>query len=269
LDAAEIPLQLIPFNPESAQPPSLLEPDLLPEPPCLLIAPVNSGLFELPVTALSEYACCPKRFLFRFVEGHPGMDRGIMTAQRIGSLVHLALKREIRDVDTLASFDVGLERQFVVEAIALAQRFEQVPVFTPFRQAINSREQPVTLALGRLTFNGVVDLVGQDWVLDFKTNQEISPQHHQFQLWAYAAATKRQTAHIAYLRHDHLQTFSASDLEATSQEAQMLVKGIWDGHYPAMPSHSNCRWCAYAEICSDRHQQTLDGEQGGCVAKTC
>jgi len=261
-NAAGIPLQLIPFNPESAQPPNLIESDLLPEPPCLLIDPVNSGLFELPVTALSEYACCPKRFLFRFVEGHPGMDRGIMTAQRIGSLVHLALKRDIRDVDTLASFDVGLERQFVAEAIALAQRFEQVPVFTPLRQASESREQPVTLTLGRLTFNGIVDLVGQDWVLDFKTNQEMSPQHHRFQLWAYAAATKRQTAHIAYLRHDHLQTFSASDLEATSQEAQMLVKGIWDGHYPAMPSHSNCRWCAYAEVCSDRYQQTLDGEQG-------
>ncbi len=261
-NAAGIPLQLIPFNPESAQPPSLPEPELLPEPPCLLLGPVTSGLFELPVTALSEYACCPKRFQFRFVEGHPGMDRGTITAQRVGSLVHLALKRDIRDVDILATSDIGLERQFVAEAIALAQRFEQVPIFTPLRQASGSREQPVTLTLGQLTFNGVVDLVGQDWVLDFKTHQEMSTQHHRFQLWAYAAATKRQTAHIAYLRHDHLHTFSASDLAATSQEAQTLVKGILDGQYPAMPSHSNCRWCTYAEVCSDHHQQTLDGEQG-------
>lgn len=215
-DAAGIPLYPIPFDPESARPPIPPEPALLPEPPRLLIGSVASGLFELPVTALSEYACCPKRFQFRFIEGHPGMGKGTATAQRVGTLVHLALERDIRDIDTLARYDVNLERKFIEEAIALAQRFDLVPDFAPFQQAIVNREQPVTLTLGRLTFNGVVDLVGQDWVLDFKTDQEMSPQHHRFQLWAYAYALECQTAHIAYLRHEHLHTFSAANLEATS-----------------------------------------------------
>lgn len=259
-NAAGIPVYPIPYDPESATPPIPPDPALLPEPPRLLLAPVASGLFELPVTALSEYACCPKRFQFRFIDGHPGMGKGTATAQRVGSLVHLALEGAIRDIDILAASDPGLERKFVEEAIALAQRFEQ-PDFAPFRQAIESREKPVTLSLGRLTFNGVVDLVGQDWVLDFKTDQEMSPQHHRFQLWAYAYALERQTAHIAYLRHDHLHTFSAANLETTGQEAQMLVQGILDGHYPAMPSYSNCHRCSYVDLCTEGYQGR-DGDSG-------
>ena len=248
--AAGIPVYPIPYNPESAIPPIPPVPALLPEPPRLLIGSVASGLFELPVTALSEYACCPKRFQFRFIEGHPGMGKGTATAQRVGTLVHLALEGNIRDIDTLACSDVCLERKFVEEAIALAERFDQ-PDFAPLRQAIESREKPVTLTLGRLTFNGVVDLVGQDWVLDRKTDQEMNPQHHRFQLWAYAYALERQTAHIAYLRHDHLHTFSTANLETAGQEAQKLVQGILDERYPAMPSPDNCRWCSYADICSE------------------
>ena len=257
-DAAGIPLHFIPFDPEAARPPIPPEPALLLEPPSLLIGPIDSGLFELPVTALSEYACCPKRFYFRFIEGHPGMGKGTATAQRIGTLVHVALERDIRDIESLVNYDVGLEQQYVEEAIALAKRFDQVPAFAPFRQAIRSREQRVMLNLGRLTFNGTVDLVGQDWVLDFKTDQEMTPQHHRFQLWAYAEATERSYAHIAYLRHDHLHTFSAADLAATSHEAQTLVQRILAEHYPTLPSHTNCRWCPYGEVCGERHQ----GETG-------
>jgi len=49
-----------------------------------------------------------------------------------------------------------------------------------------------------------------------------------------AYALERQTAHIAYLRHDHLHTFSAANLETTGQE-QRLVQEFWLA-YPAMPS---------------------------------
>lgn len=260
LEAAGIPLELIPFAPESARPPVPPEPALLPEPPGLLIGPVGSGLFELPVTALSEYAQCPKRFQFRFIEGHPGMGSGVAARTRVGTLVHLALEHGIRDVDSLAAFDISLGQEFVEEAVALAQRFDEVPEFTCFWGAIVSREKVVTLKVGQLTLKGVVDLVGDDWVLDFKTDREMSPQHHRFQLWAYAHALERQKAHIAYLRHDRLHSFGAAELAAAGQEAQSLVRGIVNGDYDAMPSSANCGWCPYGEICDLRYRELPNGE---------
>ncbi|HEY9692439.1 MAG TPA: BREX-3 system P-loop-containing protein BrxF [Oculatellaceae cyanobacterium] len=254
LELAGIPIETIPFDSESAQPPILPTPVLPPEPPRLLLDAVGSGLFELPVTALSEYARCPKRFQFRFIDGHPGIGTGVATAQRIGTLVHKALERDIRDADTLAAFDLSVGRELIDEAIALAQRFDLSPFFAPFQEIQAQREQPVTLNIGRLRLNGVVDLLGADWVLDFKTDQEMIPDHHRFQLWAYAQATGRATAHIAYLRHDQLHTFSVAELAATEVEAQTLVQSISDGHYPAAPSSLNCACCSYAELCQECYQ---------------
>jgi ATP-dependent helicase/nuclease subunit A len=253
LAAAGIAIQPIPFDPELAQSPTLREPPLAPVSDIWLINSVGSGLFELPVTALSDYAQCPRKFHYRFIQGHPGIGSGIGTARRLGTLVHLALERNIRDVEKLAGFDVVLERESVAEALALAKRFDEVENFARFHQAHTQWEQPVTLNIGQITFNGIVDLLGSDWVLDFKTDQEMNPQHHRFQIWAYAQATGRTTAHIAYLRHDHLHTFNPEDLQTTAEEAEILVQRILAGDYLAVPSPINCSFCAYADICEQRH----------------
>ncbi|BAY20683.1 putative helicase [Calothrix sp. NIES-2100] len=254
LMAAGITINTIPFNSELAQPPVPPEPPLPPEPHSLLINSVGSGLFELPVTALSEYAQCPKKFAYRFIQGHPGIGSGVGTARRVGSLTHLALERGIRDLETLAGFDVSLPKESVSEALQLAQRFDEVADFAQFQQG--QWELPVNLNVGHLTFNGIVDLLGTDWVLDFKTDQEIDPQHHRFQLWAYAQATGRTNAHIAYLRHDYLHRFSNEELQTTGQEAEILVQNILNGHFVANASHRNCGFCAYGEICDERYQAT-------------
>ncbi|MBD2012434.1 UvrD-helicase domain-containing protein [Microcoleus sp. FACHB-53] len=259
LEAAGILIEELPFNPANALPPVPPAPPIPDALPQLLINSVGSGLFELPVTALSEYARCPKRFQFRFVEGHPGLGEGVARASQVGTLVHSALERGIRDADTLARFAEGsVSREWVEEAIALAQRFDRDPAFALFQEALASREQAVTLTVEQLRLNGVVDLVGNDWVLDFKTDQEVTPQHHRFQLWAYAWALARQKAHIAYLRHNQLHTFDATELKIASQEVQTLVQGILNGHYPAVPSQENCRGCSYSEICELRHNEPTE-----------
>ncbi len=254
LAAAGISLNTIPFDSELAQPPVPPEPPLPPEPHSLLINSVGAGLFELPVTALSEYALCPKRFAYRFIQGHPGIGSGVGRARRVGTLAHLALERDIRDLETLAGFDVSLAKEYVDEALQLAQRFDEVADFALFQKG--QWELPVNLNIGRLTFNGIVDLLGEDWVLDFKTDQEIDPQHHRFQLWAYAQATGSTNAHIAYLRHDYLHSFSIEELQNTGQEAEILVQQILDGNFLANSSHTNCGFCAYQEICDERYQET-------------
>ncbi len=252
LEAAGITINTIPFAPESARPPAPTEPPLPAEPPGLLLNPIGPGLFELPVTALSEYALCPKRFYYNFVQGHPGIGSGIGTAKRLGTLTHLALEKGIRDLGTLARFDMSLPLEDVREALELARRFDELPDFAPFREG--EREWKVNFKVGDLTFNGIVDLSGDDWVLDFKTDREIQPEHHRFQLWAYSRATGKLNAYIAYLRHDYLHQFTLEELESTGEEAQTLVQNIVKGDFRPTASEANCSLCPYGDICEERYQ---------------
>lgn len=256
LENAQIPIDIIPFNPELAKPSVLREAPLPTLPSELLINSVGSGLFELPVTALSEYALCPKRFKYRFIQGHPGIKAGFSTAKQIGTLIHLALEKDIRDIDILASFNDTLPLEDVETALVLARRFDEIADFALFKKG--KREHIVTLNIGKLILNGIIDVLGENWVLDFKTDREIDPQHHRFQLWAYAQATDSKTAYIAYLRHDYLHTFDAAQLEETGKEAEVLVEQILNEKYSAISSEKNCNYCAYAEICEDNYQLKPD-----------
>ncbi|MEL6930177.1 MAG: UvrD-helicase domain-containing protein, partial [Cyanobacteria bacterium J06600_6] len=70
--AANVPTFTIPYTDAQALPPT---PQLtrLATPAPLLLQSVGSGLSELPVTALTDYAKCPQRFKLHFIDGHPGI----------------------------------------------------------------------------------------------------------------------------------------------------------------------------------------------------
>jgi hypothetical protein len=120
----------------------------------------------------------------------------------------------------------GATNQQVITASRLAAR------------ALNASHQPLTHAA-----NGVVDLVGEDFVLDFKSDRAIHPEHHQFQLWAYSQATAKPNAHIAYLRHDRLHTFTAAHLSELAASASTLVNGLVKGDFTPTPSETSCGIC--------------------------
>lgn len=250
LEAANIPIQRIPFETEKALPPSLPLPPIDWTIPPLLLNTGGSGLFELPVTALSEYARCPKRFQFHFVDGHPGLGESVTKGRQVGTLVHTALEKDIKESETLAYFaDSSWGMEVIEEAIALSQLFYQNPIYAPFRENYVSKETPISLKVGSIRFNGVVDLVGNDWILDYKTDQEQHPEHHRFQCWAYATALDFEQAYIAYLRHDNLHRFTVSKIQETHAEAQILVERLEKGYYTASPSLENCFGCPYEQIC--------------------
>ena len=137
----------------------------------------------------------------------------------------------------------------IQSAVNLAQRFYQVPVYQPFRLNATAREKQVRLQLGSITFTGVVDLIGENWVLDYKSDRFFTPEHHRFQLWAYAHALGYKEAHIAYLRLDRLHSFDAAELNSLTPEAEDLVAQISAGNYQAKPSEINCSTCPYLSIC--------------------
>ena len=246
--------EAVAFVPELAKPVPPVAPPLPPRPTQILAHAAGAGFSELPVTALSEYALCPQRFEFRYVQGHPGYREGDgsgTAAMAIGKLAHKALELKIRDFDTLKNHAPDLTGEQVLDALDCAERFHHAPDFAAYRAGALQWELPVSLTLGGITFNGFVDLVGEDFVLDFKSDRTIHPEHHQFQLWAYSQATAKPNAHIAYLRHDRLHTFNSDHLSELAASASALVNGLVKGDFTPTPSETSCGICPYAEVCEE------------------
>ncbi len=217
-----------------------------------MVHPVGSTFSELPVTSLNDYHLCPRRFKFRYLEGHPGYRPGEALqpyAMDLGKLTHKSLELGIKKEESLAKYAPNLPPNIISEAQNLANRFRESEVYAPYRQEPISREQSVILAMASITFHGEVDLVGKDFVLDFKTDREIQPEHYLFQLWAYRKATGKNKALLAYLRHDKIHSFDSNMLDNFNQRAEEIAKQVVRGDFTPAPTLKNCRICPYGEIC--------------------
>ncbi len=265
LEAAGIPEEVIRFDANLAIAPAPQAPKEFAKPEKINVAPVAIGLREIPVTALSAYAVCPKRFEFQFVKGHPGLSEGFAHAMAIGSLTHKALELDIRDIETLRretdvafgeadlqdsqlSSDAELQ-----EALKLAEIFRTSEKFAQIRSAANRKEVEFVKEIGGLRLTGIADLVGDDFVLDYKTDSEMNPEEHQFQLWAYARLLEKPRAFIAYLRKNELHEFTESKLAEIEKEGMALIERIRTADYTAAPSEHACGNCAFREICKFRY----------------
>jgi ATP-dependent helicase/nuclease subunit A len=173
----------------------------------------------------------------------------------LGKLTHKALELNIDQAKTLATYAPHLPLTAVEEALTLAQVFRDSSVYAAHRAGATHWEHPVSLTVGDLTLNGVVDLVGEDFVLDFKTDQTMHPEHHQFQLWAYSRATGKPSAYLAYLRHDHLHPFESGALQYFDHQANALVSKLMSGDFTPKAAHNNCEICPYGEFCDSRWAQ--------------
>ena len=206
---------------------------------------------SLPVTGLAEYAACPKRFKFRHVDGHPGASDGTSTnARLIGTLTHLALEMGFETADQLIPFAYGESDDVLNEAIRLARVFREGADFSSFQLGRFRREEPVSLPLNGVTLSGIADLVGDDWVLDYKTDSEPLADDHAVQLWAYATALNKKRALIAYLRHSRLHEYTVEEL-AAADLANESVCGITAGQFTGKPTKTACGRCSYASICDE------------------
>ncbi len=248
LEDAGILVETRPFNPNQAipqEPPKPSPPEI---PSIVLLENMGSGLTQLPATSLTVYSQCPKRFFYQYVLGHPGIGEKAGSARRIGTLTHTALEHGIRETEYLQSFDASASEKELKEAIHLAKEFDISAVYAPVRHA-KGRERPVMLRFNRLTLNGIVDLYSHDFVLDFKTDREIEPEHHRFQLWIYAKALRVNTAYIAYLRNNYLHRYSENELNTCETEIHSMIERIRNEDFTAYPSDQYCPWCPYQEIC--------------------
>jgi len=243
-----------------------------------LLGRVGSGLSELPVTALNTYARCPRRFQYAILDGHPGAASELQAGEgelssgtlpepdrssgalrertrplRLGNLTHHLLAEAITSWEEaeVAAQAFG-SQDCAAEAWQMVQAFYQEAHFTPFRQGVVQRERWLQLELAGLTLVGQADLVGEDWVLDYKTDRRANPQAYRWQLWVYAEALQVERAYLAYLRSPaQLHTLTPVDLAGLAPEVTALVRSLQRGPYPAQPTAVRCRSCPYLPLCAD------------------
>ncbi|CAN5468068.1 hypothetical protein BH10ACI2_BH10ACI2_03130 [soil metagenome] len=249
LDAAGVAAHRIAYDDELAIAPSPGERSPYAMPSRVDVDPVTIGSREIPVTALTTYAKCPLRFKFQHIDGHPGLSEGFAFAMAVGSLTHIALEHDINDIDRLRLDRPENTDEQLAEAVALANRFRIDTNFETVRSADCEREKVFTINLNGVRLNGVADLVGPDFVLDYKTDAEMEPAEHRFQLWAYAKAFERSKAFIAYLRQGMLHEFATDKLALIEDESEALLAGIYNGEYEPKPSERNCSRCPFNTIC--------------------
>lgn len=215
--------------------------------------PIAPRFDTIPVTGLVEYAICPKRYKYRFIDGHPGLGDGVShNARTIGTLTHAALELDISSMEELRPFSDGAPDEILKESLDLARVFRDGENFRSFRLDGFRREVPVRMELNGAVVSGKADLVGDDFVLDFKTDSEPVPDDHAIQLWAYKEALKRSRGIIAYLRHALAYEYPPDELDRAKRAAERAVSGIMTGHFFGNPSESACRRCLYSSICSER-----------------
>ena len=219
------------------------------------LEPVSPQFDVVSVTGLVEYSICPKRFKYQYVDGHPGVGTGDSYGARlIGTLTHTALELGKETVDGLAPFADGASAETLDEAVRLARVFRETEDFSSFHLGKFERELPVRIELNGKVLAGKADLVGDDYVLDFKTDSEMLPADHAIQLWAYAHALNKPRAYIAYLRQQKLYEYTREELDVAAGRAIEAMSGIASAKFISTPSEQACSRCAYCVICDERHK---------------
>lgn len=247
--AAGMVIGEIPFSEELTVPPTPVEAPAFKLPGFRYPGPVGSGLKILPVTGLTEYSICPLKFRYVYLDGHPGLGEGEARSRTIGTLTHRALQFDIKTIEELERVAEGASAQYAKEALLLADTFRQNDVFRPFRNDLLEKEKGFSLQYSGVSLHGSADLVGEDFVLDYKTGETQVPDVYRLQLWAYAYALGKPRAVVAFLRSPKAYEFPTAVLEASGREAARLIEKIAAGKFPADPAPSKCAKCAYSKIC--------------------
>lgn len=212
---------------------------------------------HLPVTSIGVYLRCPREFEYRYVTGRPPFTslweaetrqrEGGASGAMIGSAVHQAIELGLSDALIQGQFThlSPAERHEVSRLVTSLQE----PAFAELRGKTPLREIQVTHQIGELTFEGVIDAMYDDWVVDYKTDRRMEPADHLPQLALYCAATGARKASLAYLRHATLHDFTAEELQHGLEQIGRMRKGVEAFQFAPDPSPTRCTYCTYRQVC--------------------
>jgi len=236
-------------TPADVRPPTPKPADPFKLPPIRHPEQIPIGIGQVSVSSMADYQTCPKKFEYRYLKGHPGLGVGVARSSTIGTLTHQALQFDISSIEALERIAEGAPREYLAEALELADRFRTHEIFSELRNAGTEKEKPVAFKFAGVDLLGTADLVGDDIVVDYKTGGTSDAEGYKLQLWAYAKALGKQRAFVAFLRDPKVYEFSKNELNGAEQEAEQVLNGIASGKFEATPSYDKCSVCAYSTIC--------------------
>ncbi len=251
ITAAGREIEYFDFNAADAQPPLPQAVNLNTRKPEVYIGAVSATPNQIPATSLATYLRCPKQFEYQVVMGHPGIGDGDSTAGRIGTLVHTAIQHNIDSVQVLQRFDRSLEPDHVKRALRIAEVFRNDAYFSRYRAAETTFEFPITYKIDGMTITGRIDMLGPDFILDFKTGRRSAEAEYLMQLWIYAEATKRDELVICYFDGEKPTVRHSQEMPEMQAQVETIVSGIKNRNFGALPQVEKCGWCRYKSICAD------------------
>lgn len=151
----------------------------------------------------------------------------------VGQLVHALLERfgapedlEREGQGFLEATFPGAEEGEVKEALGLARAFFTAPAFAPYRGDPVAKEVPVALELLGVRLEGRADRVGEDWVLDYKTNRQVNAEAYLLQVGLYAYALGKPRALVANLREGTLHEEESPRAKERAEEVLRRLVGL-------------------------------------------
>jgi ATP-dependent helicase/nuclease subunit A len=253
------------FDKEDAQPPEPRHVILNIPRPQLCLGSITASPKQIPATSLATYLRCPKQFEYRVVIGHPGIGNGDSIPGRIGTLVHTAIQYNIDSVKVLQRYDRSIEPELVERALSLAKLYRSDGFYTRYRAVKAEFEVPITHRIAGITITGRVDMLGPDFILDFKTGRRSGEAEHLMQLWLYADATDRDEMVICYFDGERPTIRHKKEMPEMQGQVEAILSGIKSREFVAKPDAEKCIWCRYKSICPDSAAAILpqsSAEQG-------
>lgn len=119
----------------------------------------------------------------------------------------------------------GAEGEEVEEALRLARTFLTAEVFAPYRGNAVAKEVPVALELLGVRLEGRADRVGEDWVLDYKTDRGVDAKAYLLQVGVYALALGKPRALVADLREGKLYEEASQEVRKKAEEVLRRLMG--------------------------------------------
>ncbi len=254
---AEIEVSQYPYCEEDGVPTVPPMPEIRPLPEIQLTKTMGRGLHTINATDLSDYNKCPYRFYLKVIQDHKGISihkskTKREDAARLGTLTHIALENDIKDMDTLQRFEPGVAVEVVEEALQLAQQFWQSELFSQFQGIETEKEVPFHLErFDGIAIQGIIDLLGLDFVLDYKTSQDLDADDYRYQIGVYAMAKEKPKAYIADLRSPELYCYQGEQLKDIEQSIASMIQSIRNEEFEAAPSREVCGVCPFQrkQIC--------------------
>lgn len=167
-------------------------------------------------------------------------------ATTVGTLVHYAISQNwsadnpqhldnLRAQEVMFPFSQSEQEDILQEVAGLLGNYERL--LGNSLPALKERDEdypelPLALPQGATVWQGIIDRfyrVGEQWYLeDYKTDQEIVPEHYHFQLAVYLQAIQEvrgitPTVQLVYLRFSEVRALELEDLQDAFEQVNSLA----------------------------------------------